>query len=183
MQILQVVTPIEWVHKTCEPFIRMLDEAIDLPETPAIAASFLPALYEHSSLREILLTNQAAVAVLAAFALNEAFLHPELMLKVVSAESSRSSDAVVGNEVRSQIYQSFIGPWRRMVSLAKPLRELTIPPILSGDAREEILTINISDREHLDVKTITKTLSQIEALYETVERVRRADPTILRWRL
>ena len=71
-----------------------------------------------------------------------------------------------------------------MISPVGPLRELTIPAVLLGGlANEEILTVNMSERESLDLKTLIKTLAQIEALYDTVERVHGANPSIPHWNL
>jgi hypothetical protein len=58
-----------------------------------------------------------------------------------------------------------------MVSCVKPFRDLTIPADLLGERREEVLAINLSDRENLDLKVLAKVIREIEALYDSVNRV------------
>jgi hypothetical protein len=58
-----------------------------------------------------------------------------------------------------------------MVSCVKPLTALTIPAALLVDLREDVLAVNLSDRESLDLKVLAKVIGEVEALYDALNRV------------
>ncbi len=174
MQIIEVLQTIDWLKGVGRRFIESLNEALN-GKTFA-GGPMLAALYEHARMSATLKENPAAVEVLDAFGLSEAFLHEALILKTLGNYKSERPDEDRPPHNIMMVADRFINPWRGMILAVEPFRKLTIPAALAERAtREEILTVNIAEREHLDLKTLIKTLSQIEALYDTVERVHGAD--------
>jgi len=173
MQILEVLRTLEWLKSAARSLIDMLGKGVRVTSKQG-PDPYLSAIYEHSRLSATLRANPSAVTVLKAFDLGDAFLHPDRVLRLVSMEESAEG---IGSRMYQRIYRELVFPWNQMESCLEPLKELTIPAALtSSEAPEDILTVNISEREHLDLKTLTKTLLQLEALYETVERIHGADP-------
>ncbi len=176
MQIIQVLQTIDWLREVGGSFIESLDAATSHTPKSFAGDPMLVALYEHARMSKTLRENPVATEVLHAFGLSMAFLHEGLILKTLGDYKSDRPEEDRPHRLRVAAIENFIRPWRQMISVVGPLQKLTIPAALAeGATREEILTVNIAEREHLDLKTLIKTLSQIEALYDTVERVHGAD--------
>jgi hypothetical protein len=71
-------------------------------------------LYEHAQMSKVLQANPAAVAVLVAFGLADAFLHRELIVKTLGKSWPDRAHEASGAELSSQCYVRFLGPWRMM---------------------------------------------------------------------
>jgi hypothetical protein len=117
--------------------------------------------------------DASAVKVLDAFKLREALLDKEFWFRAATALSVETQT----QELHARAIQGWQGvmvgivvPYTNMVSCVKPFTVLTIPADLLNERREEVLAVNLSDRESLDLKILAKVLGEMEALYDAINR-------------
>lgn len=86
MQIIQVLQTIDWLSQVGNRFIESLDVATGRagPKTSP-GDPVLQALYEHARMSESFRQNPAAIEVLEAFGLSEAFLHESLIFPTLGS--------------------------------------------------------------------------------------------------
>ncbi len=137
----------------------------------------IEATYELSHFIEATKKDSDAVHVLTAFGLGKTLLDKAFWIDITSTLPFGSSNKEFTDQNRiplieswQKVYELLLGPFSLMVDCVKPLTTLTIPTeLLTEHLQEDILAVNLSERETLDVKTLAKVFSEIESLYDTIQ--------------
>jgi hypothetical protein len=116
---------------------------------------------------DALLSNPSAVEVVKAFGLVPKLLQPDVLLSALSEERAGKRPSLL-----NVIWIEFKRPLEDMIECAKPLKALVVPKGMQGNgiANDEVLTVNLT-RETLDLPVVRKTLSDLESLYDAVNRI------------
>lgn len=189
MQTKQVLETIRRIEAKFAPIVERLNTIQNMiygPPRPggALGRIVLEITYLFGDFIETVQRDAYSVKVIEAFELSETILQKEFWFKVANAlpTSSRGEDPRVVTLSDPEVRNAAIEAWRpiasillmrydRMVTCVKPLMALTIPPDLLNEQREGVLAVNLSDRESLNLKVLAKVIDEVEALYDTINRI------------
>ena len=124
MQVLEVIRTIEWLDSVAQPFISIVVNAVNNPQTRSEGDPLLLAVYEHSRIRAIFNGDPSAAAVLEAFGLGDSFLQQDRILKLATKKRPEDKPTEI---LLHELYARFVSPWRVMAACAEPLKHSCSP--------------------------------------------------------
>jgi hypothetical protein len=186
MQTKQVLEIIRRLQTRFSPIHERLAKLQNIIYTPSpqreeeMSRLVIEITYQLGDFIETVQHDSDSVKVLEAFALEELLLKKEFWFGVASRlslvgsiEGPRDVDRQIHmhREAWGDMQTAFFRPYDRMISCVKPFTTLTIPADLLSEPGEDVLAVNLSDRERLDLKVLAKVIGEVEALYDAVNRV------------
>jgi hypothetical protein len=176
-QVLETIRRIQTKFSPIHEQIIKLQETIytGAPDSPPRQATIGPLVidvtYRFGNFIEEVLLDSDCVKVLEAFSLKELLLDKKFWFAVAGAISFPEQTTRERPLSQWSVMHRLLNQYDRMISCVQPFTILTIPPDLLSEPREDLLAINLSDRDHLDLKVLAKVVSEVEALYDSLNRV------------
>jgi len=171
MRAIEVISTIDWIAEQSGDFRAVLIQVLDRYQRGSESERSSPSeIYElvhrHGRLMDVLSSNPSAVEVITAFGLEEKLLQPKYLL------GKLARDVKSPHEMLGGLWTELRRPLEELIAVAKPLSTLVIPAEMqtSGPGKEDILSVNLN-RETLDLAVVMKTMSDLESLYDAVNRI------------